>query len=125
MGCGVLYQQLREVEKALGAIRRAGIPESADPYRQLYKLRGQLMSQRVFKMPRSVTQLVRIAGLSPGILTLFHDTETGFLVEARSRPGAPPVYHHVDEVIAEDILAGRDVHGYMARFEVYQESVDN
>lgn len=125
MGCGAYYQQLREIEKALGAIRRAGLPASSLPYRELYKIRGKLMGQISYKVPRSVTQLVRIAGLSPGELALWHDAESGFMVEARAYPGAPPVYHRVEESIAEDILAGRRLHEYEERFLQPPAGVDN
>ena len=124
MGCGVLYQQLREIEKALGAVRRAGFDPTSDVYQQIYKVRSQIIGQYLPKMPRSLTQLVRLTGLSPGVLALWHDTETGFMVEAREHPGAPPVYHRVDEDVVDDILAGRHIHEYEALFIVPAEDID-
>jgi len=125
MSCGAYYQQLREIEKALGSIRRAGLPASSRPYQELYKLRGKILAQVSYKLPRTVTQLVRIAGLSPGILALWHDAESGFMVEARAYPGAPPVYHRVEESIAEDLLAGRHLHEYEEFYLRPPVGVDN
>lgn len=110
MGCGVYYQQLREIERALGTMRRFGISELSEPYRKLYSIRGKLLAQVGFKFPRSVTQLVKLLGLSPASISLWHDVESGWMSEARERPGALPVYHHVTDEMAMAILKGELTH---------------
>jgi len=104
MGCGVYYQQIRELERALGTMRKFGIDELSLPYQQLFSARGKLMAQVGVKFPRSVSQLAKLIGLSPGVISLWHDVESGFMSEARVRPGAPPVYRSVDDVVAMAIL---------------------
>ena len=104
MGCGVYWQQIREIERALGTMRRFGISEVSAPYQQLFKIRGELMTRVGFKFPRTISALLKLAGLSPGEITLFHDIESGWLAMARERPGASPVYHYVKDEVAMAIL---------------------
>lgn len=104
--CGIFYQQLKEIDRALGTMRRLGVSELSDAYGVLYKARGELLAKIGFKFPRSVLQLVKLAGLSPGSITLWEDIESGWLAEARAGPGAPPVYRRVDDETAAAILKG-------------------
>ena len=104
MGCGVFWQQIQRLDKSLGSMRVSGILTTAGPYQELYALRGKLMAQIGFKFPREITQLMRLIGLSPGTITLWHDIESGFMSEARARPGAPPVYKRVSDEVAMAIL---------------------
>lgn len=104
MGCGVWYQQLNEVERALGSLRRLGISELSEPYKAIYSIKGKLLTQIGFKFPRTITQLIKLVGLSPGSITLWHDIESGWMAEARAGPGAPPVYHRVPDEVAVKIL---------------------
>jgi len=110
MGCGVYWTQIRELERTLGSLRQFGILETSDAYRQLNALRGKLMKQVGFKFPRALTLVTKLAGLSPGVLKLFHDVESGFMSEARAKPGAPPVYHYMDYELAATILKGELTH---------------
>jgi len=104
MGCGVYWQQIREVERALGTMRKFGIPEVSEAYQQLYSMRGKLMAQVGIKFPRSVSQIVKLIGFSPGVISLWHDVESGWMSEGRTRPGAPPVYKRVLDELAMAIL---------------------
>jgi hypothetical protein len=104
MGCGVHWQQLNELERALGTMRRFGILETSYAYKQLYQLRGKLLSQVGVKFPRTIFQLVKLVGFSPGEIRLWHDVESGWLAEARATPVAPPVYHYVKDDMAMAIL---------------------
>ena len=104
MGCGVYWQQVREVERAMGTMRKFGIPESADAFRSLSATRGKLLRQVGLKYPRSIIQLIKLVGLSPGSITLWEDVEAGWLAEGRERPGAPPVYHYITDEQAVAIL---------------------
>ena len=85
-------------------MRRFGIPDVSDAYQKLFSIRGKLMAQVGFKFPRTVTQLIKVLGLSPGSITVWHDIESGWMSEARSRPGAPPVYKRVSDEVAMAIL---------------------
>jgi hypothetical protein len=108
--CPSYWQQINEIERALGVMRKFKIPVISDAYQDLYKLRGKLLKQVGLKFPRSVTQLLKLAGLSPGSITLWHDSESGWLAEARERPGAAPVYHYVGDEVAMQVLRGELTH---------------
>lgn len=111
MGCGVYWQQIREVEKALNALRpHLDLPGVSEASKSLYALRGKLLSQVGLKFPRTITQILKLVGLSPGTLTLWHDVESGWLVEARAKPGAPPVYHYVKDEVALALLSRQLTH---------------
>jgi len=124
MGCSPYWQQVNEVSSALRTLSRFGLGES-DAFRQLNALRGKLLTTTAIKFPRTITQLTRLFGLSPHELALFHDAEAGFMVEARTGPGAPPFYHRVDPMIAVDILHGRRLHEYAEFYARPAENVDN
>ena len=85
-------------------MRKFRIPEISPAYQQLYSLRGKLLKQVGFKYPRIVTSLLRLVALSPGRITLWHDVESGWMSEARVRPGAPPVYRAVSDEVAMALL---------------------
>lgn len=110
MGCGVYWQQIRELERALGTMRRFGISEISEPFRLLSAERAKLLKQVGVKFPRTVSQLVKLIGLSPGVISLWHDVESGWMSEARERPGAPPIYRAVSDEVAMAILKGELTH---------------
>ena len=104
MGCGVYWQQIREIERALGTMRKFGIDELSAPYQELFGIRGKLMAQVGVKFPRTVSLLVKLIGLSPGVISLWHDVESGWMSEGRTRPGAHPVYRAIPDELAMAIL---------------------
>lgn len=104
MTCGVLWKQIQEIERALGTVQRAGFGPGTDVYNVLWGQRGKLFGQLGFKAPRSIIDIIKIIGLSPGTITLFEDVEAGWLTMARKTPESPPVYHYVDDDIATAIL---------------------
>jgi len=104
MGCGVYYQQIRELERAMGTMRKFGIDELSPSYQQLFSARGKLMAQVGFKFPRTISQLVRLLGMSPGTISLWHDVETGWMSEARATPRGRPLYKKVSDELAMSIL---------------------
>ena len=106
MGCGVYWKQVHEADRALDVMGRFGIPELSEAYRKVYGIRAKLLAQIGIKFPRTVTQLVKLTGFSPGVITLWHDGESGWMSEARARPGAPPVYKSVSDGVAMAILKG-------------------
>lgn len=105
MGCGVWWTQIHELDRALGSLRSFGL-EGTDAFGQLNALRGKLLGQVGLKLPRTVSLLMKLVGMSPGEIKLWHDAEAGFMAEARVRPGAPPIYHHVSDDEAAEILRG-------------------
>lgn len=104
MPCGIYWQQLHEVERALTTMKRYGIPEEADAYKMLLGERGKLLAQIGYKFPRIASGLATVTGLSPGVIRLWHDIESGWMAEARERPEAPPVYRSVPDAVAMAIL---------------------
>ena len=104
MGCGVYWQQIHEADRALDVFRLYGIPEISEVYRKVYGIRAKLLAQVGIKFPRSVTQLIRLVGFSPGVFALWHDVEAGWMSEARARPGAPPIYKSVSDEVAMAIV---------------------
>ena len=106
MGCGVYWQQVHEVESALGTMEKFGIDPGSEAYRSLVGERAKLMAEIGRKFPRSYNWLTFLAGESPGTIRLGHDVETGFFVEARVKPKAHPIYHRVTHEEAMAILKG-------------------
>jgi len=122
MGCGVYWKQVREIERALGSLRRLGIGELTPAYMQLTGLRGQLLRRVGFKFPRTLSALMKVVGLSPGSVTLFHDVEGGFLVEVRDKPGARPYLHYISDEQAVAILnndISPEFHDYLFAPDTY------
>lgn len=110
MGCGVYWQQVHEVDRAMGVLRLHGIPITNPAMTELSALRGKLLSQIGFKYPRVTSLLAKLIALSPGSVTLWHDVESGWMTEARRKPGSPPVYRSVNDEVAVTILKGEITH---------------
>lgn len=108
MGCGAQYEIINTIDKTLRSLRRLGIDETNPIIGQLTRARGAAFGSIGSKVPRSVLDVIRIAGLSPGSIRVFFDVETGWLSEARPGPGAPPVYHSIDSETAVRIIK-RDI----------------
>jgi len=104
MGCGVFWQQVKELDRALSTMRTFGISELSPAYGQLFAIRGKLMAQIGFKYPTTLSLLAKLIGFSPGEIRLWHNVESGWMSEARERPKAPPVYKAVSDEVAMRIL---------------------
>ena len=104
------WDSVRELERSLNILRRAGIGPGTQAFDVLNKARGQVLGVMGFKQPRLPGLLRVITGLSPGEVKLWHDGESGFMTEARMKPGAPPVYRHVSDDIAITLLKGKLTH---------------
>lgn len=104
MGCGVYWQQVNELDAALGTMERFGIDPTSEAYRSLQGQRAKLIAEVGRKFPRDYNWLTFLVGESPGTIRLGHDVEAGFFVEARVKPKAPPIYHHVTHEEAMTIL---------------------
>jgi len=111
MGCGVYWQQIKETDRAIGSLRlHLDIPGVSEATRELYSIRGQLLARVGIKYPRIITKILKLIGLSPGTVTLWHDVESGWMTEARARPGAPPVYKAASDEVALVILKREVTH---------------
>ena len=110
MGCGVKWQQIGELDKALGRLSFRGMGVGNPAYDQLNKIRGRVFKQVGFKYPREVTLLLKLIGLSPGVVSVWFDIEAGWMSEARTKPGAPPVYKSIPADTGIDILQGKLTH---------------
>lgn len=104
------WDTVREYERALDVLRSVGFGPGTGPFEAINKARGKVMGIMGFRQPRLPSILGVLAGLSPGVVKLWHDGETGFMSEARARPGAPPVYRHISDDIAMTILKGELTH---------------
>lgn len=125
MGCGVYWQQIGELEKALGTMTRFGIEETDPAYQALFAKRGALLAAVGKKFPRSAIQLRLLPGFSPGVIRLWHDVESGFFTDARVRPGAPPVYRAIPDNIAMAILKRELTHEEFEALLIPDIDIDN
>lgn len=98
------YREMQELERSLDVMKHAGIAEIDPPWQSILSVQRWVIRQIGIKLARPITLIKAIFGLSPGEIRLWHDAESGFFAEARAKPGAPPVYHHVSDEVAIAIL---------------------
>ena len=106
-------------------LERFGIEPSDTAYQTLMAKRGALMASVGQKFPRTTTALMVISGMSPGIIKLWHDVESGWMSEARVRPGAPPVYKSVSDEIAVAIIKKELTHEQHEQLLIPDVDIDN
>lgn len=99
-------EQLERMDVAMAKMLEEGIPMISTPFRITWEARARLQASMGYKLPREVFAVFKIYGLSPGTLTLWLDSERGWMTEARERPGAPPIYKAVSDEVAMAILKG-------------------
>jgi len=104
------WDEFSKLESQLNMMRRWGVSELDPGFQALFRARGAALAKVGLMMPRLPTLITLLAALSPGEITLFADAEIGWLVEARAKPGAPPVYKYVSDEIAEKIVKGEITH---------------
>jgi len=97
-------QQLFRLDQVVYKMGKEGIPEISTPFQAVLQARGWLRLNLGYKIPKPVFAILKLYGLSPGSITLWLDAESGFMSEARARPGAPPVYKAVSDEVAMAIL---------------------
>ena len=112
MPCNVISQRyaLQKVRDTLKVLQGAGFGPLSEPYQAVSKLRNELMSGLGLKIPKPMGLLKLLAGLSPGTVKLFYDTDSGWFTDARVKPGSPPIYHHVTDDVAMTVLKGEMTH---------------
>ena len=112
MACSIIAQRygLQNVRNTLNVLRRVGYGPLDEPFQRVYAMREELMKSLGIMKPKSLSLIKLIAGLSPGMISVWLDSDSGWFTEARERPGAPPVYHYVKEDVAVAILKGELTH---------------
>jgi len=98
------YGELHKLDQELAAMRRWGVLEIDPGYQSLLTARGAAMGKLGLKLARTTTLVSTISGLSPGVIKLWADAELGWMSEARTKPGAVPVYKYVSDEVAEKIV---------------------
>lgn len=101
------WDEVHKLDKQLSSMRRWGVLESDPGYQALWRARGAALAKVGTRVPRLTTPVWGVLALSPGQIQLFADAEVGWLVEARDRPGAPPVYKYVSDEVAEKLVTGQ------------------
>ena len=119
------WAELHKIDEQLGMMRHWGVLESDPGFLRLLNVRGAAMGKLGLRLPRITTLVTTLLGLSPGELKLWADAELGWMVEAREKPGAPPVYRSVTDEIARALLKGELTHeleeSLMAPVDYYGE----
>lgn len=105
------YQRgISRTARDIGRLRTAGISEVSPEVMRLLRMQNELIARLGVKIPKPMTLLLKLIGLSPGEVSLWHDAEVGWFTEARSKPGAAPVYHYVDDNTAISLIKGELTH---------------
>jgi hypothetical protein len=104
------WKEINTIDKTLSVMRRSGLGPGNLGYNELWKLRGKLFGQMGFRKPTVPAVIKLLMGLSPGEIRVWNMGEKGFMTEAREKPGAPPVYHHVSDEMAIALLKGDLTH---------------
>ena len=104
------YRQIHEYESSLQKLTLGGFGPGTAPFNILYEARNKVLASVGLKASKSVLSILRLVGLSPGSVNLWHDGESGFMTEAKTKPGAPSVYKRVPIEVALTILKGEMTH---------------
>jgi len=104
MGCGVYWQQVHTIETAMSELEKVGFGPGTPAYEALSGKRGGILKTIGTKFPRETYPVLSRLYLSPESVQLWFDAESGWFSEARAKPGAPPIYHHVSDEVAIALL---------------------
>lgn len=110
------YAELNKLNEQLQMMQRWGVSSSDLGFMRLLDARGAVMGKLGLRLPRTTTLVKTLFGLSPGSIKLWADAEIGWTTEARTRPGAPPVYRKVSDEIAEKLVKEeltQELHDYL------------
>jgi len=98
------YAEVHKLDEQLEMMRGWGVSESDPGYKALWGARGAAIAKLGSQQPMTFFQIARSFGMSPGVISLFAAAERGWMIEARAKPGAPPIYRYVDDKVAEKIV---------------------
>jgi len=104
-------------------LEQAGFGPLTAPYQALASVRSSLSLNLGVMIPKPMTIMRSLLGLSPGTIKVWHDTESGWFTEARAAEGAPPVYRHVTDGLAVTILKGELTHEAFEALKVPDEYI--
>ena len=112
MPCSVIAQRyaLQRVRGALTVLTKAGFGPLTEPYQAVLKMRNELMESLGLMKPTKTSLVKLFLGLSPGTISVWLNSDSGWFTEARERPGAPAVYHYVSDEVASSLLKGELTH---------------
>ena len=102
--------QVDELDRAMRVLSDNGIGFGSLPFDTLYDLRGRMVRFIGIKLPKPVTILKKLVGLSPGVINIWHDSEGGFFTQARAEPSSPWAVHYVTDKTALTLLKGGLTH---------------
>jgi len=98
------WDEVHRAESDLATLDRLGVSSTDPAYTRLQGILEPTKAKVGRRLPRIITWLASMFGFSPGIIKLWHDGDFGFMSEARTRPGAPPVYKKVSDEVAVAII---------------------
>jgi len=113
------------IERAKTTLLKAGYGIIDPSYMSLLRQGNIATLNFGFKIPRPMTLLIKLVGLSPGEIKLWHDADSGWFTEARAKPGATPVYKHVSDEVAVAILKKEVTHELEAELLTPDKYIDN
>lgn len=107
MGCEARYEQLHNVETALGQLERIGYGAGTDPYDKLWKERGAIFGKLGQTRAKQTITVGAVKGRSPGEFRAWFDTEVGWMIEARETPFSDPIIRSVTFELAQKVITNK------------------
>jgi len=98
------FAEVARLQKEWEQLRAWGMPPTEGGFQRLGRAIDTAISKVGRLLPRLTIFIRSMTGFAPGELTLWADAEMGWLVEARIKPGAPPVYKYVGDDLAEKVV---------------------
>ena len=119
------FRAIRKLDRSVNSLQRAGLGPGFDAFDVLTRTRSELLRSIGLKQPKVTSMLLKILGLSPGSIKVFHDAEEGFFTEARPSPGAPAVIKLISDETAIAILKGELTHELEEQLLIPDVDIDN
>jgi hypothetical protein len=104
MPCLFKSLQIQEITKATRLMSADSYTIGLPGYAELRAIKSDLISGITSGTPRLRVLIRAIAGLSPGSVRVWHDTEQGWMAEGRKTPTSSPVYHQITEAEAAQLI---------------------
>lgn len=101
-----IYQQkaVTNFLDSLNKLRNAGVSPGSDAFRRLQAGLNEYLPLVGTRVPRPTVFILRLLGLSPGSLSLFHGGDFGWTVALRELAGATPHYKTISDELAIHIV---------------------